>query len=670
MYSDAIQYLDKSIALSNATPGAPYPFLPLLAKADSLALTGQTAEAQKIINGMLESARNRNATMYEVNTLQTMARIHRASNDIGGAIGDLDLSIRLSEKSGYTRASVESQIDLADIYGSRGDLRKAEALLVSATTAAQKNGELYTLPQRLEILAELQVRQGKFGEADRTYDRAAAFVDANIGNDSAVLDKTALIKSVSDLYVGHFGVLAEHLDNPAKAYAVVEQVRGRVMSDLLLGGSAAPLKAQQNERAIARLRLRMMGATSTTEVEKFRDQISGLEQARWVTPEVSILKSRSYSHVPLREVQGALSSNATILEYVLADPISWCLVIRRHSANIVRLRGKQQIETAISSYLKTLKKKQVDPAAARDLYAALIQPVRQAGQAGDLMIVRDGLLNLLPFDALNEPSGDYVGERNVISYLPSAGTFYLLARQTARPNQNRKVLAVGGVPYDQAAEHFKNLIASQGFAATDLANLQNSREEATTATAGASEADKNLLVGSAATEAAVKKVAGESYRVIHLAVHSAVDTNRPDRAALILLDDPTAGEDGLLQGQEIAQMHLRTSLVVLSACDTAVGPIEGQEGVATLARSFLLAGAQNVISTLWAADDNSSLAVLKQFYAHLATGESAALSLAEAKRDFLAKFGPKAVPYYWAAFTFEGVPNTATILYDQERNTH
>ena len=100
--------------------------------------------------------------------------------------------------------------------------------------------------------------------------------------------------------------------------------------------------------------------------------------------------------------------------------------------------------------------------------------------------------------------------------------------------------------------------------------------------------------------------------------------------------------------------------MVLSACDTAVGPIEGQEGVATLARSFLIAGAQNVISTLWATDDNSSLAVLKQFYSHLATGESAAASLADAKRDFLDEVRTgKQPPITGRRLRSEGVPKTS-----------
>lgn len=88
-------------------------------------------------------------------------------------------------------------------------------------------------------------------------------------------------------------------------------------------------------------------------------------------------------------------------------------------------------------------------------------------------------------------------------------------------------------------------------------------------------------------------------------------------------------------------------------------PVEGQDGVATLARSFLLAGAKNVISSLWSADDNASLALMRGFYEHIGRGEPPASALADAKREFIREFGGGSVPYYWAAFTFEGVPETA-----------
>ena len=95
-------------------------------------------------------------------------------------------------------------------------------------------------------------------------------------------------------------------------------------------------------------------------------------------------------------------------------------------------------------------------------------------------------------------------------------------------------------------------------------------------------------------------------------------------------------------------------LVVLSACDTAVGPLLGQEGIANLSRAFLLAGARTVVSTLWQVDDNSSLFLMKRFYAHLSANRSAGSALTAAKRDMLRTFGRQALPYQWAGFTIEG----------------
>jgi len=101
---------------------------------------------------------------------------------------------------------------------------------------------------------------------------------------------------------------------------------------------------------------------------------------------------------------------------------------------------------------------------------------------------------------------------------------------------------------------------------------------------------------------------------------------------------------------------------VLSACDTAVGPVEGEEGIAALSSAFLLAGARSVVSTLWSIDDTFSLFLMKQFYRHIAAHEPPSIALAAAKRDMLRRYGAAAVPYYWAAYTVEGaaslgVPN-------------
>ena len=89
-------------------------------------------------------------------------------------------------------------------------------------------------------MAVLDIKQGKYDEADRVFDRASAFVDALIGNYSSVLEKTAVIRASSELYSQHFALVADRFNDPRKAYSIIEQVRGRVTTDLLMAGAVAP----------------------------------------------------------------------------------------------------------------------------------------------------------------------------------------------------------------------------------------------------------------------------------------------------------------------------------------------------------------------------------------------------------------------------------------------
>jgi CHAT domain-containing protein len=167
-------------------------------------------------------------------------------------------------------------------------------------------------------------------------------------------------------------------------------------------------------------------------------------------------------------------------------------------------------------------------------------------------------------------------------------------------------------------------------------------------------------LGADATESAFKRADLAHYRYIHLAVHGFASNVDPDHSALLLRSDAAHGEDGFLQASEIVRMRLNADMVVLSACNSALGPIEGEEGIAALSRAFLLAGARSVVSTLWSIDDTFSSFLMKQFYEHLAAGVSPALSLAEAKRDTVSKYGRSAPPYYWAAFIIKGAASRPT----------
>ena len=139
-----------------------------------------------------------------------------------------------------------------------------------------------------------------------------------------------------------------------------------------------------------------------------------------------------------------------------------------------------------------------------------------------------------------------------------------------------------------------------------------------------------------------------------MAVHGVANEKHPERAALILLSDSTSGDDGVLEASDIVHLHTNADLIVLSACDTAVGRLQGEEGIANLSLAFQLAGAKTVVSTLWTIEDTTALYLMKRFYAHLAKKGTVAHALTAAKRDMLKTYGTQAVPYYWASFKVEG----------------
>jgi CHAT domain-containing protein len=120
--------------------------------------------------------------------------------------------------------------------------------------------------------------------------------------------------------------------------------------------------------------------------------------------------------------------------------------------------------------------------------------------------------------------------------------------------------------------------------------------------------------------------------------------------------DPfVAEDDGILTAEEIASLQLRGSeLVVLSACDTGLGSVLEGEGVFGLRRALAVAGARNLVMSLWAVEDRSARELMESFYdAYLGRNESADGSLRSAQLVLIErrrKQGQSTHPYYWAGF--------------------
>ena len=228
------------------------------------------------------------------------------------------------------------------------------------------------------------------------------------------------------------------------------------------------------------------------------------------------------------------SRSAAVLEYVVADPHSYCLVITRRGSRIVPLAGKARLDTLVAAYLKSVKFKQPATAEGQALYDVLLRPVTEISLRHNLVIVRDGQLHLIPFDGLVDRTGKYIAETTTVVYAPSATSFYLLNAQK-RPSPSRSValLAVGGIPYAHSAVNRGGL--ANGYDRSTFADLPSSAEEVKAADAATHDPHSLLLLGTAATETAFKRAELDRYRTIHLAVHGVTNSTFPDRAALVLL---------------------------------------------------------------------------------------------------------------------------------------
>ena len=138
-------------------------------------------------------------------------------------------------------------------------------------------------------------------------------------------------------------------------------------------------------------------------------------------------------------------------------------------------------------------------------------------------------------------------------------------------------------------------------------------------------ADKGLLtkyfLNEGANEELIKKGELTSYDYIHLATHGFVNTKYPELSGILLSQDASSSEDGLLYSGEILGLSLHANLVTLSACETALGKkIEG-EGIRGLTTAFLFAGTRNVVASLWKVADESTSQLMIEFYTAILTGK-------------------------------------------------
>jgi CHAT domain-containing protein len=146
------------------------------------------------------------------------------------------------------------------------------------------------------------------------------------------------------------------------------------------------------------------------------------------------------------------------------------------------------------------------------------------------------------------------------------------------------------------------------------------------------------------------------YRIVHFATHGLINSQNPQLSGLLLslVDEKGQPRPGYLSVRDIYNLQLPAELIVLSACQTALGKQMRGEGIVGLTRGFLYAGAKRVVASLWNVDDSATAELMQWFYEGMLREKrspAAALRLAQLR---LLRQSRTAPPYYWAAFSVHG----------------
>ena len=339
-----------------------------------------------------------------------------------------------------------------------------------------------------------------------------------------------------------------------------------------------------------------------------------------------------------------LGRDTLLLEYRLGEKRTLLWAVTPDSLETFALPGRAEIERAARAGSWAHRRDEVGAGLQlAALSRLLLAPVARLLPGKRLLVVGDGILQNLPFAALPEPgTPDPLIARHEIVSLPSASVLGELRRETAGRSPAPRSLWVLANP--DFGTLFDPLLYS-GDEARAILDLVPASERVE-------------VEGPWATRAAVLGSPLRDFRFLHFATHGLFDAADSGGVRLVLAqvgpqDRPEP--NGFLYLADIYGLRLRADLVVLSACQSALGKEVPGEGMTGMTRGFFYAGAERVLVSLWNVSDRVSVELMHRFYQGVLKGLSPAAALREAQNEIRLQEGWRS-PYYWAGFTLQGEP--------------
>ena len=586
---------------------------------------GNFAAARAAIDAAQVQATKAGDILIETTLGLMRANLETAMERHEAALASLQGGWRAAQTRGAEGVWPLLMISIADTLVTLGRLDEAEAWQQQLEHALAK-GVIRPnyAPQIAMRRGQIEMARGKVDEAIASFEiaRTSPLHEMSIGGEYALANarrirndlpgaRQALEHAIAKIEAGRTSVngaalRASYLTMHAKAYGELIGVRWDTE-----GTRAAP------------------AALEIAEAGRARSLLDALMSAQVVGAAAPTLSAAA--------VQATLGADAVLVEYVSSESRLLAFTVTRDRIGLTTLplAGTASELGQRVDFFSALVQESDDAAlgpAARRLYADILAPalVGVPSSAHTLIIAADGPLHRLPFDALGEPR---VIDRWDVVTLPSASA---LANRVRRATPTAAALVVAS-PADIPG--LGPLPAAPAEVAAIRRRLGGEVAE---------------LSGSAATRQGLENLGPGRFAVLHFASHALVNEARPLQSSLVMAPGGS-GSAGRWSAEDIYRANLGADLVVLSACSTAAGAQTAGEGVMSLARAFLYAGAGATIATLWDVPDAPGPIFADVLYRELAAGHPLGAAAAQARRELRRRGAP---PRAWAAYVLTGNPRS------------
>lgn len=701
----AILYLNQAIALQREAGNRRGEAINLNNFGTAYLLSGDLRKAEDFYRQGLVLRREIKDQRGEGFALNNLGQVFLQAGDLPQAIDFFGQALTLRRAIADRAGEATTLRNIGKAVRAAGDKTKAFEYFERANVLAKELGDRRIEADTFYHLAAAEKERGNLPKAIENLENGLQIIERIRGELVSSELRTSYFSTVQDFYELYTELLvaryekSKNEDDLARTLEISERSRARSLVELLQDARVSIKRGvdeklteresdlQESLNAKYRQRAQLLsGKPSPEQTAKITAEINSLTlelenlkvQIRRDSPRYADL--RETRALTAAEIQKLLDEETVLLEYKLGAERSFLWFVTANSTEIFVLPPRREIEaTAKQFYDALVGREKTDDAKIKEssqkLSAVLLAPVADKIGAKRLAIVSDGILQFIPFAALTIVERDakprFLIEKNEIAALPSATVLTEIRRNQTENNRSQKTLTIYAdavfEPTDTRlpAETAKNSKPPENALvrktrtdeiAGSFPRLLSSRVEARALSALLPKDQVDLNIDFEANRENVRTKNLRDFKIVHFATHGVLDTARPEFSGLVLslFDQTGKPQDGFLRLNQIYNLELNSDLVVLSACQTALGKNVRGEGLIGLTRGFMYAGARRVVATLWKVDDAATAEFMKRFYRNLLQKNmkpSAALFAAQNEMKQIPRFR---APYFWAGFVLQG----------------